>query len=73
LSFFKNIYTVSRNTFSKKIAPEGAIAIFGYKGLIGTGFGDPKTNPMNNPESVKKMLETRKINREKKRGLSPSK
>lgn len=41
------------------------------KGLTGTGFGNPKTNPMNNPESVKKMLETRKINREKKRGTSP--
>jgi hypothetical protein len=39
------------------------------KGKPGTGFGDPKTNPMNNPESIKKMLETRKINREKKRGL----
>jgi len=38
------------------------------KGLKGTGFGDPKINPMNNPESIKKMLETRKINREKKRG-----
>lgn len=43
------------------------------KGIKGTGFGDPKTNPMSNPESVKKMLETRRINREKKRGLSPSK
>ena len=41
------------------------------KGLKGTGFGNPKTNPMNNPASVKKMLETRKINREKKRGASP--
>lgn len=41
------------------------------KGIKGTGFGDPKTNPMSNPESVKKMLETRKINREKKRGASP--
>lgn len=41
------------------------------KGIKGTGFGDPKTNPMSNPESVKKMLETRKINREKKRGTSP--
>lgn len=37
------------------------------KGLRGTGFGDVKTNPMSNPESIKKMLETRKINREKKR------
>ena len=43
------------------------------KGKPGTGFGDPKINPMNNPESVRKMLETRRINREKKRGLSPSK
>lgn len=42
------------------------------KGIKGTGFGDPKINPMNNPESIKKMLETRMINREKKRGLSPS-
>lgn len=41
------------------------------KGLKGTGFGDPKTNPMSNPDSVKKMLETRRINREKKRGTSP--
>lgn len=39
------------------------------KGLKGTGFGNPKTNPMNNPESVKKMIETRRINREKKRGI----
>jgi hypothetical protein len=39
------------------------------KGLTGTGFGDPKTNPMNNPESVKKMLETRRLNKEKKRGI----
>jgi len=36
------------------------------KGKSGTGFGNPKTNPMNNPESVKKMLETRKANKEKK-------
>lgn len=43
------------------------------KGLKGTGFGDPKTNPMSNPESIKKMIETRRINREKKRGISPSK
>ena len=41
------------------------------KGKSGTGFGNPKTNPMSNPESVKKMLETRRINREKKRGTSP--
>jgi|688.fasta_scaffold623815_1 hypothetical protein len=41
------------------------------KGIKGTGFGDPKINPMSNPESVKKMLETRKINKEKKRGTSP--
>jgi hypothetical protein len=41
------------------------------KGLKGTGFGNPKTNPMSNPESVKKMLESRKINKEKKRGTSP--
>jgi hypothetical protein len=42
------------------------------KGVKGTGFGDPNTNPMSNPESVKKMLETRRINKEKKRGLCPS-
>lgn len=41
------------------------------KGLAGTGFGDPKTNPMSNPETIKRMLETRRINREKKRGTSP--
>ena len=39
------------------------------KGVTGTGFGNPKTNPMNNPDSVKKMLETRRINKEKKRGI----
>lgn len=37
------------------------------KGKQGTGFGDPNTNnPMKNPESIKKMLETRRINKEKK-------
>ena len=35
------------------------------KGKPGTGFGDPKINPMNNPESIKKMLESRKRNKEK--------
>lgn len=36
------------------------------KGIKGTGFGNPATNPMKNPESIKKMLETRRINKEKK-------
>ena len=36
------------------------------KGKTGTGFGDPILNPMKNPESIKKMLETRRINKEKK-------
>ena len=36
------------------------------KGKKGTGFGNPATNPMNNPDSIKKMLETRKLNKEKK-------
>jgi hypothetical protein len=36
------------------------------KGKPGTGFGNPKTNPMKNLDSIKKMLETRKANKEKK-------
>lgn len=36
------------------------------KGKSGTGFGNLKTNPMKNPDSIKKMLETRKANKEKK-------
>lgn len=36
------------------------------KGKIGTGFGNPNTNPMRNPESIAKMLATRKANKEKK-------
>jgi hypothetical protein len=37
------------------------------KGKQGTGFGDPKIiNPMKNSESIKKMLATRRINKEKK-------
>ena len=36
------------------------------KGKSGTGFGDPEQNPMRNPESIKKMLETRKANKKKK-------
>jgi hypothetical protein len=36
------------------------------KGKQGTGFGDPNIiNPMKNPESIKKMLETRRINKKK--------
>lgn len=34
------------------------------KGKSGTGFGDMSINPMKNPEKVKKMLETRKKNKE---------
>lgn len=52
---------------NRKTKADGRVAW--NKGLSGTGFGDPKTNPMNNPDSIKKMIETRKINREKKRGL----
>lgn len=36
------------------------------KGRAGTGFGNPNTNPMRNPESIAKMLETRKANKKKK-------
>lgn len=36
------------------------------KGRAGTGFGDPKTNPMNNPDAIRKMLETRAANKKKK-------
>jgi len=36
------------------------------KGKPGTGFGNPNTNPMHNPESIAKMLATRKANKEKK-------
>lgn len=35
------------------------------KGKVGTGFGNPDTNPMRNPESIAKMLATRKANKEK--------
>jgi hypothetical protein len=36
------------------------------KGKSGTGFGNPNINPMRNPESIAKMLATRKANKEKK-------
>jgi len=35
-------------------------------GKKGTGFGNPEINPMRNPESIAKMLATRKANKEKK-------
>lgn len=35
------------------------------KGKKGVGFGNPDTNPMRNPESIAKMLATRKANKEK--------
>jgi len=37
-----------------------------YKGKQGTGFGALAANPMKNPDSIRKMLETRKINRERR-------
>ena len=36
------------------------------KGKSGTGFGNLKTNPMKDPEKIKKMLETRKRNKQNK-------
>lgn len=36
------------------------------KGKAGTGFGNLDMNPMRNPESITKMLATRKANKEKK-------
>lgn len=36
------------------------------KGKPGTGFGNSNTNPMNNPDSIAKMLATRKANKKEK-------
>ena len=34
------------------------------KGKSGTGFGNPSTNPMKNPEKIQKMLDTRRRNKQ---------
>jgi hypothetical protein len=51
----------------EKISKSGKGKIPWNKGKSKTGFGDPAlVNPMKNPESIKKMLESRKLNKQKK-------
>jgi len=58
-----------RNRYQAKIRPSqvgkkhNRVAPAWNKGKSDTGFGDSRLNPMKNPESVKKMLETRKQNK----------
>lgn len=56
----RNIYSAKNRVYKKKENRKPRTAW--NKGLKGTGFG--KNNPMQNPESIAKMIETRNKNRE---------
>ena len=58
----RNRYSSTYRKSTKGIPRKGHPAW--NKGIPGTGFGNLETNPMKNPESVQKMLDSRKKNKE---------